>query len=177
MNRLFVVLALSFGLSSFANAADLKSTITGGYAQSDVEFMGEELNDYPNGFNVKYRLEFNEELGVIASYTNTSYDESVAYGSNGTASVSLDYQSFMVGPTFRANDYFSAYLMVGAAVGEAKGSVTGLGSEKLKETEVGVGGGVQFNIAEHFTIDASYEYSDIDDVRVGTWVVGAGISF
>lgn len=176
ITRLSLVLALTFSATSLANAADLRSTITGGYAQSTVWFDGNTLKDNPAGFNVKYRLELNEELGIITSYTKVNYDESSSYGA-GSANLALDYHSFMIGPSFRANDYFSAYLMIGGAKGEAKGTVTGLGSETLSQTNVSVGAGFQFNIAKNFTIDTSYEYTKLDDVEVGTWVVGAGLSF
>lgn len=171
-----LLLPITFLLPSLALANEFQSTLTAGYSQSDVKYMGYEPDKNPKGFNVKYRLEFNDELGVIASYTSTDYDKSVSYGS-GSASLALDYQSFMFGPTFRANEVLSAYLLIGLVEGEAKGSATGIGSERLSEKDVGFGGGFQFNITDNFAIDASYEYADIEDVRVGTWTLGAGLSF
>ncbi|CNL75428.1 attachment invasion locus protein [Yersinia enterocolitica] len=39
------------------------------------------------------------------------------------------------------------------------------------------GAGVQFNLYPNVVIDASYEYSKLSDVNVGTWMLGAGYRF
>lgn len=172
-----LAVAATFGLLSFSvNAADLKQTVSGGYAHSNVEYMGYELDDDTGGFNLKYRIEFDEEYGIIASYTKTDYERNGTY-SGVDIGASLDYQSFMVGPTFRANDYFSAYLMIGASDGEAEVSVSSVGSAKETNSDFAYGGGIQIDVTPNFIIDGSYEYSELDDVEVGTWVVGVGFSF
>lgn len=170
--------ALIFGFSSFSSAADLRHTFTAGYAQSHVNFMDVDIDD-PKGFNAKYRLDFTNELGVITSYTKTSYDDSASQGGI-DAKVSLDYQSFMIGPSFRPYDPYtplSGYLLIGVAEGKASGYVSSIGSASESKTAFAFGGGLQLNVTDNFVIDASYEYSEIDDVKVGTWVVGGGFSF
>lgn len=178
IHKLSLALALTFGVSSLVLAADFRHTFTAGYAQSHVNFMDLDIDD-PKGFNAKYRLDFSDELGVITSYTKTSYDDNFSYGGV-NASASLDYQSLMIGPSFRPYEPYtplSGYLLIGAAKGKASGSVSSIGSASESKTAIAFGGGLQLNVTDNLVIDASYEYSEIDDVKVGTWVVGAGISF
>ncbi|EKO3451813.1 outer membrane beta-barrel protein [Vibrio fluvialis] len=171
----FAVLVAALASLS-ANAEDFKQTVSAGYAHSSVEYLGYELDDDTGGFNVKYRMEFNEEYGFIISHTKTDYNKSGTY-SGVSIDASLDYMSFMVGPTFRANKYFSVYLMAGGAKGEAEASVSSIGSAKESDTSFSYGGGLQINVTDQFVIDGSYEYSEFNDVNVGTWVVGMGFSF
>ncbi len=73
LSALAVVLAASVGTTAFAAT----STVTGGYAQSDMQGKANKAG----GFNLKYRYEQdNNPLGVIGSFTYTEKDNN----SNGT---------------------------------------------------------------------------------------------
>ena len=62
LSALAVVLAASVGTTAFAAT----STVTGGYAQSDMQGKANKAG----GFNLKYRYEQdNNPLGVIGSFT------------------------------------------------------------------------------------------------------------
>lgn len=64
LSALAVVLAASVGTTAFAAT----STVTGGYAQSDMQGKANKAG----GFNLKYRYEQdNNPLGVIGSFTYT----------------------------------------------------------------------------------------------------------
>ena len=68
-SALAVVLAASVGTTAFAAT----STVTGGYAQSDMQGEANKAG----GFNLKYRYEQdNNPLGVIGSFTYTEKDRS-----------------------------------------------------------------------------------------------------
>jgi outer membrane protein X len=66
LSALAAVLAVSAGTAVAAT-----STVTGGYAQSDMQGVMNKAN----GFNLKYRYEQdNNPLGVIGSFTYTEKD-------------------------------------------------------------------------------------------------------
>ncbi|MBS9438139.1 attachment protein [Photorhabdus noenieputensis] len=182
MKRTLVASVVAAGLSVFAFAANAdEHTISGGYAQSHVKFDGEKLDENPKGFNLKYRYELDNNWGVIGSFTLTHqgydfYDDGAKVGTG-----NLDYYSLMAGPTYRFNDYVSAYGLIGAAHGKAKSESFVSGYELLdhkgSKTSVAYGLGLQFNPMPNWTIDTSYEYSKLDDAKIGTWVVGVGYRF
>lgn len=172
-----LAVGFSVGLLSFSvNAEIVKHTISAGYAHSNVEYLGYELDNDTDGFNLKYRMEFDREYGLILSYAKTDYDDSGSYD-DVDIDASLKYSSFMIGPTFRANEYFSAYLLIGRADGELKASLSSLGSVSDNESSIAYGGGLQIDVTPNFVIDGSYEYTKLNEVEVGTWVIGAGFSF
>ncbi|HBN7237808.1 TPA: Ail/Lom family outer membrane beta-barrel protein [Escherichia coli] len=97
----------------------------------------------PKGFNVKYRYEITDELGVMASLTWARYSTSSQYAAqqdwatldptnygtqktpnpvgSTTTNIKGNYWSVLAGPTWRFNDYVSLYALGG--VGVAKMSV------------------------------------------------------
>ncbi|WP_350304959.1 Ail/Lom family outer membrane beta-barrel protein [Photorhabdus viridis] len=180
MKRTLVASVVAVGLSVFAFAANAsgESTISGGYAQSHVKVDGVKIDDDLKGFNLKYRYELDDNWGVISSLTSTylGYDHYV--GGRKVADSEMDYFSLMAGPTYRFNEYVSVYGMVGAAHGKVKVSdYVGSKSGSDSKTSVGYGLGLQFNPMPNWTIDTSYEYSKLDDLKIGTWVVGVGYRF
>jgi len=91
-SALAVVLAASVGTAFAAT-----STVTGGYAQSDMQGEANKAG----GFNLKYRYEQdNSPLGVIGSFTYTEKDrtESGVYQKG-------QYYGITAGPAYRLNDW------------------------------------------------------------------------
>lgn len=81
LSALAVVLAASVGTTAFAAT----STVTGGYAQSDMQGKANKAG----GFNLKYRYEQdNNPLGVIGSFTYTEKD-------NPLKSVSISFVTWL----------------------------------------------------------------------------------
>ncbi len=163
-------MALSF------NARATENTISFGYAQSNVKIDGnnDKLDD-PKGFNLKYRYEIDSEWGVGGALVHTYKGYSFYYdGNKGTAD--LDYYSLTVGPSYRFNEYVSAYGLIGVAQGKAKVSAPGY-SDSESKTSAAYGAGLQFNPIPNVAIDASYEYSKLNDIKIGTWMVGLGYRF
>ncbi|MEK9498695.1 Ail/Lom family outer membrane beta-barrel protein [Photorhabdus sp. P32] len=191
MKRALVASVVAAGLSVFAFAANAgEHTISGGYAQSHVKFDSKDLSDNsfesnlfngnPKGFNLKYRYELDSNLGVIGSFTYTHLGNDLYINSSKAGKYELDYYSLMAGPTYRFNEYVSAYGMVGAARGKGEVKIPALSesySESESKTSIGYGVGLQFNPMPNWTVDTSYEYSKLGDFKVGTWVVGVGYRF
>ncbi|ETS30633.1 attachment protein [Photorhabdus temperata] len=180
MKKTLVASVVAVGLSAFAFAANAsgESTISGGYAQSHAKFDGKKADDNPKGFNLKYRYELDNNFGVISSLTYTYLGYDYYRGGKKVAESDMDYFSLMAGPTYRFNEYVSVYGMVGAAHGKVKLSdYVGTMSGSKSKTSVSYGLGLQFNPMPNWTIDTSYEYSKLDELKIGTWVVGVGYRF
>lgn len=167
-----VALALA-GVSANSLAADdiekakPENTISVGYANSTVEVSGVELFDDAPGFSLKWRRDINESFGFITTFTHTSKSIS----GNGI-SLDLDYYSYMVGPTLRANDYFSVYGLVGLAQGEYSGFAS------ADDDAFAYGLGMQVDLTKSVALDASYEKTEFSgDIEVSTWTLGVGYRF
>ncbi|ABG14310.1 MULTISPECIES: attachment invasion locus protein Ail [Yersinia pseudotuberculosis complex] len=179
MNKTLLVSSLiaCLSIASVNVYAEGESSISIGYAQSRVKEDGYKLDKNPRGFNLKYRYEFNNDWGVIGSFAQTrrGFEESV----DGFKLIDGDFKYYSVtaGPVFRINEYVSLYGLLGAGHGKAKFSSIFGQSESRSKTSLAYGAGLQFNPHPNFVIDASYEYSKLDDVKVGTWMLGAGYRF
>ncbi|PHM62119.1 Ail/Lom family outer membrane beta-barrel protein [Xenorhabdus ishibashii] len=186
MKKALLTSAIVAGLSvsSFTASASGKHTISLGYAQSsmDMEVMGDtlnlkDLNKDPRGLNLKYRYEINDHWGVIGSTTYTKlrikyYPPSLVQ----SHSEDITYKSLMAGPTYRFNEYISAYALIGAA--NIEDHLTAPIIEVSKDrTAVAYGAGLQFNPTSSIAVDVSYEYSTLDQAKAGTWTVGVGYHF
>ena len=164
LSALAAVLAVSAGTAVAAT-----STVTGGYAQSDMQGVMNKTN----GFNLKYRYEQdNNPLGVIGSFTYTEKDRT----ENGSYNKG-QYYGITAGPAYRLNDWASIYGVVG--VGYGKFQTTEYPTYKHDTSDYGFsyGAGLQFNPIENVALDFSYEQSRIRSVDVGTWIAGVGYRF
>ena len=163
LSALAAVLAFSAGTAVAAT-----STVTGGYAQSDMQGVANKAG----GFNLKYRYEQDDApLGVISSFTYTqkSNSEDGVYSKG-------QYYGITAGPAYRLNDWASIYGVVGVGYGKAQASDL---PAKASTSDYGFsyGAGLQFNPMENVALDFGYEQSRIRSVDVGTWIVGAGYRF
>ncbi|MCT4701308.1 outer membrane protein OmpX [Enterobacteriaceae bacterium H20N1] len=162
LSALACVLAVSVGTATAAT-----STVTGGYAQSDMQGVANKTN----GFNLKYRYENDTPLGYIGSFTYTEKDrtEDGVYNKG-------QYYGITAGPAYRLNDWASIYGVVG--VGYGKFQTTDYPA-KADTSDYGFsyGAGMQFNPIENVALDVSYEQSRIRNVDVGTWIAGVGYRF
>ncbi|EDI0784779.1 Ail/Lom family outer membrane beta-barrel protein [Salmonella enterica subsp. enterica serovar Brandenburg] len=171
-------------VSGSVNAEFLQNTLSGGYAHSHAKFAGEGEN--LKGFNVKYRHELNDMWGIVGSFAYTNFNKDynmMLPNANGVlektkvASYDLDYFSLTAGPSLRFNEYLSAYALIGVGYGKAHAWLDGYASASEHKTSPAFGAGLQFNPVPNMTIDASYEYSKLGDVKVGTWMAGVGYRF
>ena len=149
LSALAAVLAVSAGTAVAAT-----STVTGGYAQSDMQGVMNKTN----GFNLKYRYEQdNNPLGVIGSFTYTEKDRTA----------------------YRLNDWASIYGVVGVGYGKFQQTENQGLNRTASNSDYGFsyGAGMQFNPIENVALDFSYEQSRIRNVDVGTWIAGVGYRF
>ena len=160
LSELACVLAVSVGTASAA------STVTGGYAQSDMQGKANKAG----GFNLKYRYENDTPLGYIGSFTYTEKNRSEADVYNKS-----QYYGITAGPAYRINDWASIYGVVG--VGYGKFQTTGATDTNTSDYGFSYGAGMQFNPIENVALDVSYEQSRIRNVDVGTWIAGVGYRF
>lgn len=167
-----VFIASVLGSAGVANGADFKNTASIGYAQTQLS--GAYSGSMP-GVNLKYHWEDrNSGFGAIGSF---SYNKS----SIGNIRDSKIKQiSFLAGPSYRFNDYVSAYALLGVA--RMKADIPNLNNKG--DTKFTYGAGIQINPMESWAIDASYQYARFDSgftdsprIKAGTWVVGVGYSF
>ncbi|ELD4018673.1 Ail/Lom family outer membrane beta-barrel protein [Salmonella enterica] len=153
----------------------------------------------PNGVNLKYRYEFDDNWGVISSFTyawgnysaraNASANVSdIPVNVNLNGKIKARYYGIDVGPTYRFNDYVSAYVMGGIAhskydldgslsVHAADQSRTGSLSESKSKTAFSYIAGLQFNPIKDVAIDVAYEGSGSGDWKTNGFNVGIGYSF
>lgn len=181
MNKTLVI-AMFGGIFVFSSVASAESenTVSVGYAQSHVKFHGQMLKDDPQGFNIKYRYEFDDKWGMIGSFVHTGQEYNYYYDGKKVGSGDLDYYSLTAGPIYRFNNYISAYGMIGASHVKAKSHASSPEySYKYNETDTALayGAGLQFNPVSNITVDASYEYSKLNNFKAGTWMLGVGYRF
>ncbi|WP_299997599.1 outer membrane protein OmpX [uncultured Cedecea sp.] len=168
MKKIVCLSALAFALTLSAGSALAASTVTGGYAQGDMQGK----QNKAKGFNLKYRYENESPLGYIASLTYIEKD-----ATRGGVYQKGEYYGMTAGPAYRINDWVSAYGVIG--VGQGKFQTVEDVFYRRSHSDVGFsyGAGLQFNPIENVALDFSYEQSRIRHVDVGTWIVGAGYHF
>ncbi|SFM88685.1 outer membrane protein X [Izhakiella capsodis] len=170
MKKIACLSALACVLAVSAGSAMARSTVSLGYAQSDMQGVVNKAN----GFNLKYRWENeNNPLGWIGSFTYTTKNHDVnGFNDKG------QYYGITAGPAYRINDWASIYGVIGLGYGKYDSNAINT-RDKSGSSDVGFsyGAGLQFNPMENIAIDTGYEKSRIRSVDVGTWIVGVGYSF
>ncbi|MFG6657219.1 outer membrane protein OmpX [Scandinavium sp. M-37] len=170
MNKIARLSALAIVLAATAGTAvAATSTVTGGYAQSDMQGEANKAG----GFNLKYRYEQdNNPLGWIGSFTYTekNHNESNTYNK-------AQYYGLTAGPAYRINDWASIYGVVGVGYGKFQANDFPASKSDMSDYGFSYGAGMQFNPIENVALDFSYEQSRIRNVDVGTWIAGVGYRF
>ncbi|MDC9593201.1 Ail/Lom family outer membrane beta-barrel protein [Xenorhabdus sp. IM139775] len=192
MKKTLLIPAVAAGLSMFALAANAheKHTISIGYAQSS---MGSDFEKDSKGTNLKYRYEFNDHWGIMGSFTITNQKANGSMsglGATVNGSQDITYRSWMAGPSYRFNEYVSAYALLGAAEYHdfmtvsttSRNTYAGIartttGSKTTNETAATYSAGLQFNPIPNIAVDVSYERANFDVAKTGTWTIGVGYRF
>lgn len=172
MNKIACLSALACILTASVGSAVAQSTVTGGYAQSDIQGFGNKAK----GFNLKYRFEDQTNpWGWIASFTYTEKD----YTDNASGYLKGHYYGVTAGPAYRFNDWASIYGVIGIGYGKLQYSSQTLPRDKDDISDVGFsyGAGMQFNPIDNVAIDVGYEQSRVRSYDIGTWIAGVGYSF
>jgi len=169
MKKIACLSALACVLAVSAGSAMAQSTVSAGYAQSDLQGVANKAN----GLNLKYRYENGSDaLGWIGSFTYTSKNrtESGDY-------MKGHYYSITGGPAYRLNDWASLYGTVGLGYGKFQSNKPNHDTNSYSDVGFSYGAGVQFNPIQNVALDVGYEQSRIRSVDVGTWTAGVGYSF
>ncbi|HCM1914663.1 TPA: Ail/Lom family outer membrane beta-barrel protein [Salmonella enterica subsp. salamae serovar 28:r:e,n,z15] len=190
------------GAISSIDASDVDNAITaGGFSANDLNVSGhtDKYKD-PKGLNLKYRYEIDDNWGGIASFTYAWNDynaqasadadiSGISAGSSLKGKLKAKYFSINVGPTYRFNEYVSAYVVGGIAHSKydadlsldayANGKSKHIGSisESKDKTAFSYGAGLQFNPYKNIAIDVAYEGSGSGDWKTNGFNVGVGYSF
>lgn len=169
MKKMACLSALACVLAVSAGSVMAKSTVSGGYAQSDYEGKVNKAN----GVNLKYRYENGSDpLGWIGSFTYTTKNRTIdgAYNKG-------QYYGVTAGPAVRLNDWASLYGAIGVGYGKFISNNANRVKSDTSDYGFSYGAGMQFNPVQDIALDVGYEKSRIRSVDVGTWIVGAGYSF
>ncbi|EDS8888915.1 Ail/Lom family outer membrane beta-barrel protein [Salmonella enterica] len=197
------------GAGSAIKGADTESLkedyINDGYP-SDINISPGHADKYrdPKGFNVKYRYEFTDNLGVIGSFTYageqykggiSGSSASEAASEDVSGSIKARYFNISAGPVWRFNDWVSVYATGGVAFAQYSGYYSdtikyektkdreastenvGSGSIGKTKTEFAYGAGLQFNPVNNVAIDVAYEGTTGGDFKSNGFIVGVGYKF
>ncbi|QHM72848.1 Ail/Lom family outer membrane beta-barrel protein [Mixta intestinalis] len=191
MKKISLAILLAASTVSGSALADYQS-LTVGYAQSKVE-------DFKNirGVNLQYRYEFDDIVGVMASFSymknsdlkggkDKGYEQGIEFTRSRNAD--LKYYSFLVGPSFRLNDYISLYALGGLAYTKAEVNNTWNISNfyewethsSKKSSAFAYGLGVIINPVEAISITLGYEGTETDfgqKYSVNGFNIGLGYNF
>lgn len=190
---LIVCVALAT-ITGNAFAAVSSNTLSLGYTHATVKTPDNGKHDL-KGTNFKFRHEFSSWLGLMGSFTlaknennhngwyqGYGYDkdagkwvqDKLMYGK--VITEKQQYYSLSVGPSFRLNDYVSAYALAGAS--QTKSTVsTRQGKISDKHTAISYSAGVQVNPVKNWAIDVAYEGSGSGDWSTSAFIIGVGYRF
>jgi len=204
-----IALSVLAGLSANVFAKQGDSTLSLGYVHSDLKYSGshkfsddakaepitlEKRERHISGINVKYRYELTDNWGAIASFTHAQKsglltDLNVAGKDHkatdgASAHYKLQYNSLMIGPTYRVNDWVSVYGTVGVGNGRVNATayenVPGV-KDGYRHSEnkyaVAWSAGVQVNPMEQLAVDLSFEQSKPGNLEANNVVLGLGYTF
>ncbi|EPF18621.1 MULTISPECIES: outer membrane protein OmpX [Cedecea] len=169
MKKIACLSALACVLAVSVGTASATSTVTGGYAQSDMQGVANKAG----GFNLKYRYENDTPLGYIGSFTYTQKSDTSSDG----IYTKGQYYGITAGPAYRINDWASIYGVVGVGYGKFQATEYPAAHDSVSDYGFSYGAGLQFNPIENVALDFSYEQSRIRSVDVGTWIAGVGYRF
>ncbi len=176
---LFMLSALLFA-TPFAFATK-NTTVSLGYAQTHMGALKNSASNDLRGLSVRLRYESsavsNANWGLLASYTVTTRDITNYRWEDGKLhkenNDTVRYGSFMMGPTYRVNNFLSLYGNIGGAAIKIKHK------ERASESETSFAYGAGF-IMEPFTnlsLDFSWEASKFDFANTNTFGMGIGYRF
>ncbi|EOO7359002.1 Ail/Lom family outer membrane beta-barrel protein, partial [Escherichia coli] len=150
------------------------------------------------GINVKYRYEFTDHLGGIASlsYASAKKSRTTMTGDKAFHYESLRgrYVSLMAGPVWQVSEQLSLYGMAGMAhtrwsdsvqdyrrdevtPGDVRVTTTASDGHSARHLTLAWGAGLQFNPADTVAVDLAYEVAGHGDWRTDAFIVGIGYRF
>ncbi|HBQ4495648.1 TPA: Ail/Lom family outer membrane beta-barrel protein, partial [Escherichia coli] len=103
-------------LGGMAMASGPQTTLSAGWLHARTQVSE---SDNLNGFNVKYRYEFTDSVGLVSSfsYANVQHIKNQRHDADRWHEDSLRHRGFsvMAGPSLRMTEWFSAYVLAGVS--------------------------------------------------------------
>lgn len=196
-----IALSILTGLSTHVLANQGDSTLSFGYANSDLQYSGIKKDDKSSvnitasdrnvlGINIKYRHEFTDKWGAITSFTNTQTNHAPYIlvdkksPKDITESYKLQYNSMMIGPIYRASDWLSIYAMAGIGNGRvhihAYKSVPRVQDEyhnSENKYDIALSAGLQVHPMKKLTVDLAFDRNKISHLKANNIILGLGWNF
>lgn len=166
-----------FIMSGPLTATAGEHTLSTGYAFGQLSANHDRLTDAnPDGMNMKYRYEMNDRWGVVGSFT-------FAGATTDMNAVEWGYYSVMAGPSWRFNEYLSAYYLLGMARTETDINTRTI-TRTLKKSAFSSALGVMVNPWSNLVLDVGVEYAAFrnftqggTDVESLLFITGIGYRF
>jgi outer membrane immunogenic protein len=142
--------------------------LNGGYGWGDSKFTGAGANTSPEGALLGGTIGYNYQWGSTVFGVETDLAWSNVKGSTGCTFGSCETKNDWLGTTRLrlgyAFDRFMPYVTGGAAYGDVKARVPGVGSDS--DTKVGwtVGGGAEYAFTPNWSVKAEYLYVDLGKI-------------
>ena len=138
------------------------------------------------GVNAKYRYEFGSPISLIASATHASKKQDYYFidedGDDGQGTEKLSYNSLLVGPAYRFNNFVSVYGVMGVAKSSYEDNgywydYIGTYNYKESKTSFAYGVGVELNPTQNLAVGIGYEGSKVFEERAKGFNVSVGYKF
>lgn len=176
--KLFIsMIMIVLSTLSFSTSATLKNTFSLGYAQSQLKMDSNNVTDTPKGINIKYNYKLMNDWGMFGSFTYNK--EKYSFDINDSkGNINYNYYLFSIGPSYRFNEYINLYGLIGiSSINMKLNCENNSGNIHFNKISNSYGAGLQYNPVAKLAIDASYEYSKLNNIEFGTWVIGLGYRF
>lgn len=165
--------------------------LNGGYGWGDSKFTGAgNANTSPEGAILGGTIGYNYQWGQTVFGVESDVAWNDAKGSTGCTLGTCETKSNWLGTTRLrlgyAFDRLMPYVTGGAAYGDAKASVPGLGSDSDTKFGWTVGGGLEYAVTPNWTVKAEYLYVDLGkincaacggDVKFNENIVRGGVNY
>lgn len=162
MKGLAISLIGFFFTSHIASAGTLSASV-------GFSFVNESKVHDPKGFNIKYGYEWDQyPIGIISSFNYLSSSGNNINGDKHRVEKDFDYYSFTLGPTFKINNNFGVYGLIGISRVENKFRVKTTGNDEdvtsFNKNNTVYGFGILFNASENVSISSGIEMSKYNGV-------------
>ncbi len=164
--------------------------INGGYGWGNSRFTVDGSNTSPEGALLGGTIGYNYQWGQTVFGVESDFDWNNMKGSTACALGTCETKNDWLGTTRLrlgyAADRFMPYVTGGAAYGNVKANVPGIGSDS--DTKLGwtVGGGAEYAFTPNWTVKAEYLYVDLgkldcaacgSNVKFNENIVRAGLNY
>ncbi|MGO2680035.1 MAG: Ail/Lom family outer membrane beta-barrel protein [Proteus vulgaris] len=177
-NKLLLpITAILLSITTCNASATLKNILSLGYVQSQLKMDSNNVTDTPKGINVKYNYKLMNDWGLFSSFTYNKEKYSFAINDS-KGNINYNYYLFSIDPSYHFNECINLYGLIGiSSINMKLNSENNSSNIHFNKISNSYSSGLQYNPIAKLAIDASYEYSKLNNIEFGTWVVGLGYRF